>query len=91
MIFLSLFFLIYLFMYIIFFFFFPLFSPLINSVLITSRRASQVALEVKDMPANVGDIRDVGLILALGRSPGEGNGNSFQYSCLENFIDRGGW
>ena len=79
MIFLSLFFLIYLFMYIIFFFFF-LFSPLTNSILITSRWASQVALVVKDMPANVGDIRDVGLILGLERFPGESHGNSFQYS-----------
>ena len=34
---------------------------------------------------------DTGLIPALGRSPGEGNGNSFQYSCLENFVDRGAW
>ena len=34
---------------------------------------------------------DVGLIPGLGRSPGEGNGNPFQYSCLENPIDRGAW
>ena len=34
--------------------------------------------------ANAGDVRDVGSIPGLGRSPGEGNGNSFQYSCLEN-------
>ena len=34
---------------------------------------------------------DLGLIPGLGRSPGEGNGNPFQYSCLENPIDRGGW
>ena len=39
-------------------------------------------------PANAGDIRDVGLI---GRSPGEGNGNPLQYSCLENPMDRGAW
>ena len=78
MIFLSLFFLIYLFMYIIFFFF--LFSPLTNSILMTSRWAFQVALVVKYMPANVGDIREVGLILGLGRFPGESHGNSFQYS-----------
>ena len=43
---------------------------------------------VKNLPANAGD---VGLIPGLGRSPGEGNGNSFQYSCLGNSIDRGVW
>ena len=35
--------------------------------------------------------RDQGLILGLRRSPGEGNGNPFQYSCLENSMDRGAW
>ena len=45
--------------------------------------ASQGALVVKDLPANAGDIRDTGLILGSGRSPGGGHGNSFQYSCLE--------
>ena len=34
---------------------------------------------------------DLGLIPGSGRSPGEGNGNSLQYSCLENSIDRGAW
>ena len=34
---------------------------------------------------------DLGLIPGLGRSPGEGHGNSLQYSCLENFTDRGAW
>ena len=38
----------------------------------------------KKPPANAGDIRDVGSIPGLGRSPGEGNGNPLQYSCLEN-------
>ena len=33
----------------------------------------------------------MGLILGLGRSPGEGNGNPLQYSCLENSMDRGAW
>ena len=51
--------------------------------------ASQVALVVKNPPANAGDIRDVGSIPRLGRSPGAGNGNPLQYSCLENPIDRG--
>ena len=53
--------------------------------------ASQVALVVKNLPANAGDIRDVGLISGLGRSPGGGNGNLLQYSCLENPMDRGAW
>ena len=46
---------------------------------------------VKNLPANAGDVRDVGSIPGLGRSPGEGNGNPLQYSCLENPMDRGGW
>ena len=44
---------------------------------------------VKDPPANAGDIRDTGSIPEWGRSLGEGNGNSLQYSCLENLMDRG--
>ena len=51
-------------------------------------QASQVALVVKNLPDNSGDIRDVGSIPGLGRSPGEGNGNPVQYSCLENPMDR---
>jgi len=43
-----------------------------------------VVLAVKNLPANAGFIRDVGLIPGLGRSPGEGKGNPRQYSCLEN-------
>ena len=46
---------------------------------------------VKNSPANAGDVRDAGLIPELGRSPGGGNGNPLQYSCLENPIDRGAW
>ena len=42
---------------------------------------------VKSLPANAGDARDVGSILGSGRS--QGNGNPFQYSCLENSVDRG--
>ena len=53
--------------------------------------ASQVALVVKNPPANAGDVRDVGSIPGSGRSPGEGNGNLLQYSCLENTMDRGAW
>ena len=44
--------------------------------------------EVKASACNAGDL---GSIPGLGRSPGEGNGNPFQYSCLENPIDRGAW
>ena len=58
---------------------------------ILSLGASQVALVVKNLPANAGDIRDVNLIPGLGRSPGIGNGNPIQYSCLENLMDRGSW
>ena len=47
-------------------------------------RASQVALVVKNLSANAGDIRDAGLIPGSGRCPGEGNSNPQQYSCLEN-------
>ena len=40
---------------------------------------------------NAGDIRDAGSILGSGRSPGKGNSNPLQYSCLENPMDRGAW
>ena len=43
---------------------------------------------VKHLPASAGD---AGVIPGLGRSPGEGNGNLLQYSCLENSVDRGAW
>ena len=61
-----------------------------------------MALVVKNLPANVGDIRDMDSIPGSERSPGggpraqwirigEGNGNPLQYSCLENFMDKGAW
>ena len=53
--------------------------------------ASQVALVVKNPPANAGDIRDMGLIPWLGRSPGGGHSNPLQFSCLEYPMDRGAW
>ena len=53
--------------------------------------ASQVALIVKNLPANAGDLRDMGLIPGLGKSPREGNGNTLQYSCLENPMGQGAW
>ena len=46
---------------------------------------------VKNLPAYAGDAGDMGLILGSGRSSGEENGNPFQYSCLENSMDRGVW
>ena len=51
--------------------------------------ASQVALLVKNWPANTGDKRDDSSIPGSGRSPGGERGNPLQYSCLENPIDRG--
>ena len=48
-------------------------------------------LVVKNLPANAGDIRDAGSIPGLGRSPGGGNGNTLQYSCLDNLMNRGAW
>ena len=51
--------------------------------------ASQVVLVIKNLPAaSVGDVRDVGSIPGLGRSPREVNGNPLQYSCLGNSMDR---
>ena len=46
---------------------------------------------VKNPPANAGDIRELDLIPGSVRSPGGGNDNPFQYSCLENPMDRGAW
>ena len=46
---------------------------------------------VKNLSANAGDVRDAGLTPGSGRCPGVGNGNPFQYSCLENPMDRGVW
>ena len=50
--------------------------------------ASQVALVVKNPPAKAGDTTDVGLIPGSGRSPGGGNGNAYQDSCLKSPMDR---
>ena len=50
-----------------------------------------MVLGVKNMTANAADSRDVGSISGSGRSPGEGNGNPLQYSCLGNPTDRGAW
>ena len=48
-------------------------------------------LVVKNLPADAGDISDLGSIHESGRSPGGGHGNPLQYSCLENPTDRGVW
>ena len=48
-------------------------------------------LVVKNFLASAGDTKDMGSIPGLGRSPGEGNGNPFQYSYLESPMDRGAW
>ena len=46
---------------------------------------------VKDPPANAGDIKDMGSIPGLGKSPRGGHGTPLQYSCLGNPMDRGAW
>ena len=46
---------------------------------------------VKNLPANAGDTGDMVLTPGSGRSPGEGNDNPLQYSCLENSMDREAW
>ena len=56
-----------------------------------AERASQVVLMVKNLPAKGGDAEDMGSISGSGRSPAVGNGNLLQYSCLENFMDKGAW
>ena len=53
--------------------------------------ASQVALVMRNLPANIADIRDAGSIPGLGRSPEEGNGYPLLYSGLENSMDRVAW
>ena len=52
---------------------------------------SQVVLVIEKAPTNGGDIRDVGSIPRLGRSPGGGHGNPLRYSCLENPMSREAW
>ena len=54
-------------------------------------QALQVVLMVKNMPPSAGDLRDMGSIPGMGRSPGGENGNPLQYSCLGNSMDRGAW
>ena len=58
---------------------------------LSALRTSEVALVVKILPDNAGDLRDVGLISRSGRSPGGGHGKLLQYSSLENSMDRDVW
>ena len=51
----------------------------------------QLILVVQSPPPTVGDVRDMGSIPGSGSSPGGGNGNPLQYSCLENPMDGGAW
>ena len=60
-------------------------------LLLPFNHVHMVALVVKNLPTNTGDIRDTGWIPGSGRSPGGENGNLLQYSCLENPMDRGAW
>ena len=64
-------------------------SPLYDLVVILW--ASQGVLVVKNLPANAGDVRELGSTPGLGRSSGGGHDNLPQYSCLENPMDRGSW
>ena len=50
-----------------------------------------MVLVVKNLPANAGDIKEIGSVPGLGRSPGGGYRNPLQYSCLENPVVRGAW
>ena len=72
--------------------FFLLNAILTNSIISLDRfSASQVALVVKNLPTNAGDVSGMGSVPGSGRSPGEGHGNPLQYPCLENPTDRGAW
>ena len=51
----------------------------------------EVVLVVKNLPADIGDIRDVGSVSGSGRSSGGGHGHPLQYSCLTNPMDTGAW
>ena len=69
----------------------PLCQICVKGISNVPKEASQVVLVAKNLPASAGDIREKGLIPGSGRSPGEGNGNPLQYSCLENPMDGGAW
>ena len=62
-----------------------------NCLIMDSTWPSQMALLVKNLYANAGDIRDLCWIPGLGKTPGGGHGNSCQNYCLENSMDREAW
>ena len=62
----------------------PFSLPVFLTRIMKSSGASQVALVVKNLPANAGDVRDTGSTHGSGRSSGGEHGNPLQYSCLEN-------
>ena len=66
-----------------------IYTPTHTYVCIHIYGASQVALVVKNPPANAGDTRDPGSMAGSGRSHRGGNGKLLQYSCLENSMHRG--
>ena len=66
-------------------------SSFSDRIMIPYVMVSQLVLVIKNLPANAGDSGDSGLIPELERSSGGGNGSPLQYSCLENFMDRGAW
>ena len=61
-----------------------------NRVCSGTKIIAEQSLVVKNPPANAGDVRDMGSVPGL-RFPGGGNGNTLQYYCLENPMDRGAW
>ena len=62
-----------------------------DTILLAILYTFQMALAVKNLPANAGDARDTGSVPGSGRSPGVGNGNPLLYSFLESSMDRGAW
>ena len=66
-------------------------SPALQADSLPSEPPGKVALVVKNSPANAGEVRDSGLVPRLGRSSGGEHGDSLQYSCLENSMDRRDW
>ena len=67
-------------------------SPaLAGGFFLLSRQRSPGTAVVKNLPANSGDARDEGSVSGSGRSPGEGNGNPLQYSCLKNSMESRVW
>ena len=66
-------------------------SNTVSIVLLYTQKDFPGGSTVKNPPANAGGTRDMGSIPGSGRSPGVGNGNPLQYSCLENSMDRGTW